>query len=126
MHRIAQLFLCLALAGCGFSLAQAQSILDTVTNSPLYEPTRDCVAAGIKGADGAKAKALDVGRCLAGLAAEPEPSPVQLEQIGERAIALDHQVSETMVAIESGSGEADALARGCQVLEAELAGSLAP
>lgn len=121
--------LCLSLAGCGLDLAQAQSILQKVTQSPLFEPTRNCVGVGLEAEGSAGDKARAVGRCLAfGLGGGAEAAPVisdeDLELIGEKALALDRQVEATSAAISAEDDGASDLARGCRVLEGELANEL--
>lgn len=124
MRRIAPLLLAVVLVGCGFDLAQARSILDSVTKSPLYAPARDCVEAGVDGDGTTKSRAHDVGKCLVGRTSEPVPSDAEIEQIGERAIALERQVSQTEAAIDGGEPIADELARGCRTLKSELEAEL--
>lgn len=122
------LALLLALPGCGFDLARAQSILDAVTQSPLYEPARECVSAGLNTEGDAAEKARAVGRCLAfglgGTEAAPDVADEDLVVIGEKALALERQVRETADAIANDIEGADALARGCRILESELASEL--
>lgn len=120
--------LLLALPGCGFDLSRARSILDAVTQSPLYEPARQCVSTGINTEGDAGEKARAVGRCLAFGLGGSEAAPVIADEdlviIGEKALALERQVRGTATAIADDVEGADALARGCRVLESELAAEL--